>query len=75
MPDDNKMDDLKGRAKEAAGSLADDDDLRREGKTDQAEAHAKSKADELADKGRDLIDKGEQKVKDIIEGGRKASGR
>ena len=36
-----KTEDLKGRAKEAAGSLTDDDKLRREGKLDQASASAK----------------------------------
>ena len=35
-----KMDQVKGRVKEAAGALADNDKLRREGKVDQAAALA-----------------------------------
>lgn len=38
-----KMDEFKGRAKEAAGALTDNEKLRREGKVDQATG--KSKAD------------------------------
>ena len=32
---EGKKDDIKGRVKEAAGDLTDDDDLKREGKTDR----------------------------------------
>jgi uncharacterized protein YjbJ (UPF0337 family) len=46
----NNMDDLKGRAKEAAGDLTDDPDLKREGKIDQATGAVKDKVDEVADK-------------------------
>jgi len=46
----NRGEDLKGRAKEAAGSLTDDDDLRREGKTDQASAKVKDVVDAVKDK-------------------------
>lgn len=51
-------DDLKGRAKEAAGALTDDDDLKREGKTDRAAGKAK---DELSD-AKDWV---EDKVDDV----------
>ena len=44
---DEKMDDLKGRAKEAAGDLTGNDDLQREGKADQAGASVKDKVDDL----------------------------
>ncbi len=52
-----KMDDFKGRAKEAAGDLTDDDDLKREGKVDQATAKAKEKVGEVADKVKDIVNK------------------
>jgi uncharacterized protein YjbJ (UPF0337 family) len=45
-----KFDDLKGRAKEAAGDLTDDEDLKREGKVDQAKAEVKEKVGNIADK-------------------------
>jgi len=44
-----RMDDIKGRAKEAAGDLTDDRDLEREGKVDQAKASVKEKADRVTD--------------------------
>ena len=49
--------DLKGRAKEAAGSLTNDDDLKREGKVDQASAKAKDKAEDVVDAVKDKVDK------------------
>jgi len=54
---DGKMDDLKGRAKEAAGDLTDDEDLEREGKADQAAGKVKDKANEVVDKVKDKIDR------------------
>ena len=45
-----KLDDLKGRAKEAAGDLTDDKDLQREGKVDQGKAEVKEKTGEVTDK-------------------------
>ena len=44
-----RMDDLKGRAKEAAGDLTDNKDLQREGKIDQGKAEVKEKADKVTD--------------------------
>jgi uncharacterized protein YjbJ (UPF0337 family) len=52
----NRGEDLKGRAKEAAGSLTNDDDLRREGKTDQASAKVKDKAEDVVDTVKDKVD-------------------
>lgn len=43
-------DELKGRAKEAAGDLTDDEDLRREGKTDKTAGKVKETVDKAADK-------------------------
>jgi len=48
--------DAKGRVKEAAGSLTNDDDLRREGKADQASAKVKDKAEDAVDAVRDKVD-------------------
>ena len=42
------FDDLKGRAKEAAGDLTDNEDLEREGKVDQATGNFKEKAGDAA---------------------------
>lgn len=49
-------DDLKGRVKEAAGDLTDNDDLKREGKTDQAAGKVKEVLDDLKDKADDVVD-------------------
>ena len=51
------FDELKGRAKEAAGDLTDDEDLEREGKVDQATGTVKEKAGDAADKVRDVINR------------------
>jgi uncharacterized protein YjbJ (UPF0337 family) len=50
-----KLDDLKGRAKEAAGDLTDDKDLQREGKIDQGKAEVKDKVGDATDKIGDKI--------------------
>ena len=52
-----KMEDLKGRAKEAVGDLTDDDDLKREGKIDQGSAAVKDKVGDVADKVKDVFGK------------------
>lgn len=46
----NSAEEFKGRAKEAAGDLTDDDDLKNEGKLDKAAAKAKDTADDAVDK-------------------------
>ncbi|HPG24617.1 MAG: CsbD family protein [Spirochaetaceae bacterium] len=55
------IDEAKGRAKEAAGSLLDDDDLRKEGRVEQKVGQAKRKAEEL-------IDQASEKAKDLVKG-------
>jgi uncharacterized protein YjbJ (UPF0337 family) len=50
MADDGKIDDLKGRAKQAAGDLTDDPDLKAEGKVDRTSGAAKEKVGGFADK-------------------------
>jgi uncharacterized protein YjbJ (UPF0337 family) len=44
-----RTDDLKGRMKEAAGDLTNNEDLEREGKIDQGKAEVKEKADRVTD--------------------------
>ncbi|MCA1692456.1 MAG: CsbD family protein [Acidimicrobiales bacterium] len=43
-------DEAKGRAKEAAGDLTDDEDLEREGKIDQGQGKVKDAVENVADK-------------------------
>ena len=49
-------DDLKGRAKEAAGDLTNNDDLKNEGKADRASGKVKEFIDKAEDKAKDLVD-------------------
>ena len=44
------IDEAKGRAKEAAGDLTDDQELKNEGKVDKAVSDVKDKIDDVADK-------------------------
>lgn len=44
------MDEMKGRTKEAAGDLTDDEDLKREGEVDQAKGKTKEKVDQAGEK-------------------------
>ena len=55
---DGKGDDLKGRVKEAAGDVTDDDALKREGKIDRAVSSVKDKVDDAADKVKDKVGTG-----------------
>ena len=50
-------DDIQGRVKESAGALTGDDELKREGKGDQAAGTIKDKADDVADKVKDVFKK------------------
>lgn len=53
---ENKADDLKGRAKEATGSLIGDDSMKAEGEADQKKASIKDKVDDVKDKVKDKVD-------------------
>jgi uncharacterized protein YjbJ (UPF0337 family) len=53
MPEN--YDDAKGRVKEAAGDLTDDESLKREGKVDQAAGTVKDKVGDAADKVKDAV--------------------
>jgi uncharacterized protein YjbJ (UPF0337 family) len=50
-----KIDELKGRVKEAAGALTGDEKLKREGKADQAVGKAKQTVQKVADKVKDAL--------------------
>jgi uncharacterized protein YjbJ (UPF0337 family) len=58
------IDEAKGRVKEAAGDLSDDDKLKREGKVDRATATAKDKIEDVADKVKDKIGLGKDSDSD-----------
>lgn len=51
-----KADQVKGRVKEAAGAITDDDKLRREGKIDQAAGKTKEAVSKAVDKAKKVIE-------------------
>lgn len=53
------IDEAKGRTKEAAGNLTDDDKLKREGKIDRATSSVKDKVGDVADKVKDTVGHGD----------------
>ena len=59
-----KTDDLKGRAKEAAGDLSGDDDLQREGKADQTKGKVKEQVDDAKNWVEAKVDKVTDKTND-----------
>ncbi len=52
-----KTEDMGGRVKEATGTLTGDDDLKNEGKVDQASASVKDKVGDAADGVKNLLGK------------------
>ena len=60
----NKAEEMKGRGKEAAGSLTDNEDLKQEGKGDQGMAQGKQKVADAADAVKGKVDD----VKDKLTG-------
>ncbi|HWH45695.1 MAG TPA: CsbD family protein [Thermoleophilaceae bacterium] len=54
---DGTADDVKGRVKEAGGAITGDDDLKNEGKVDQAAGEVKDKAGDAVDKVKDALNK------------------
>ena len=52
-----KTDQVKGRVKEAAGALTDNDHLRTEGQVDQAKGKVKETIEKVADKTKEAIDR------------------
>ena len=59
MPEN--VDDAKGRVKEAAGDLTDDQGLKNEGKVDRATGTVKDKAGDAADKVKDAVNPDDDK--------------
>lgn len=57
---------FKGRAKEAAGAITDDKELKREGKIEQQAGEAKEKVDDAAGTVKEKIDGAVDKVKDVL---------
>jgi uncharacterized protein YjbJ (UPF0337 family) len=57
-----KTDDMKGRVKEAAGDLTDNDDLKKEGQADQAAGKVKKTIEKGKDKLEDIVDDVKEKV-------------
>lgn len=53
---DKNIDEAKGRVKEAAGSLTDDDKLKREGKADRTKSSLKDAIDNVADTAKGALD-------------------
>lgn len=54
---DKHVDEAKGRVKEAAGSLSGDDELKGEGRADQAKSSLKDSVDKVADKAKSALDR------------------
>jgi uncharacterized protein YjbJ (UPF0337 family) len=54
---DGTTDDLKGRAKEAAGDLTDDDSLKNEGRVDRGQGKVKDGVDKAGDKLKDVVNR------------------
>ena len=50
-----KSDEVKGRVKEAAGALTGDEELKQEGKTDQAVGKVKQVVEKVIDKVKDAL--------------------
>ena len=60
------VDDIKGRVKEAAGDLTDDDKLKREGKVDRAASTVRGKVDDAKDAAGDVVDKVRDKAEETF---------
>jgi uncharacterized protein YjbJ (UPF0337 family) len=56
MGDSGKMDEMKGRAKEAGGAVTGDDELRREGRQDQAKGKLQQAGEKARDAAEDVKD-------------------
>ena len=54
---ENKAEELKGRAKESAGSAIGDDDLKNEGQADQASSGVKKGIEKVKDKANEVAEK------------------
>jgi len=66
----DRLDEAKGRVKEAAGVLANDEALEREGQRDQAGATIKRAVREAADATKDAVDRVVDSAKRVVDGDR-----
>jgi uncharacterized protein YjbJ (UPF0337 family) len=64
------IDEAKGRTKQAAGDLTDDEKLKREGKIDRAISSVKGRLDSAVESISDKVDVAADKAKDKVGGGR-----
>ena len=55
-------DDLKGRVKEAAGDLTDDEELQQEGRLDQASGKVKETLDDARERADDAVDEVKERL-------------
>lgn len=62
-----KTDQMKGKVKEAAGTLTGDEDLEAEGKLDRRAGEAKENLGRAKDKVEEVIDKAKEKVEEGID--------
>jgi uncharacterized protein YjbJ (UPF0337 family) len=60
----SKTDKIKGRIKEAIGVLTDNDNLQREGQSDQVVGEVKEQAERVVEKVKAQVKRAVQKVKD-----------
>ena len=56
------LDQAKGRVKQAAGDLTDDDRLKREGKADELGGKVKGIVEDIKDKAEDVVDDIKEKI-------------
>ena len=66
-PRDAKSDQLKGQAKEAAGTLTGNKDLKSEGKADRRAGEAKDRVGHAREKIEEMIDDVKAKGKDVVD--------
>jgi len=59
---DDKMDQAKGRAQQAAGDITDNEDLKREGQKDETKGKIKGAVDNAADKISNAVNKADDKT-------------
>jgi uncharacterized protein YjbJ (UPF0337 family) len=70
-----QSDQVKGRAKEAAGIISGNKDLEAEGKTDRLTGEAEEKIDHAKDKAEEVLDTATDKVDEAIDKTQDALGR
>jgi len=72
MSTKSKLDEAKGRQKDAAGALIDDDKLRREGKRDQAAGKVEGVVDKVVEKAKHAADTVQKKAEEVVDRARDA---